>query len=137
MKQTTSLSLIVTAGIGLALTAAVQPSALAGSKPGLWEVDGLPGAKKPVRECVGDVLALARYEHKGKTCTTNVLKDDGTLTVLEYRCGGGGFGRSEIQVVTPRNLKISTQGISDQLPFNYVLQARRVGECEKTALARH
>ena len=48
---------------------------------------------------------------------------------IEYHCAGADFGRSEIDVITPRSLRIETQGISDGLPFNYVLQARRVGEC--------
>jgi hypothetical protein len=35
-------------------------------------------------------------------------------------------------------LRISTQGISDGLPFNYVLQARRIDDCSKgTVSARH
>jgi hypothetical protein len=43
-----------------------------------------------------------------------------------------------MDVITPRSLRISTQGISDNLPFNYLLQARRVGECpEKATAARH
>ena len=41
-------------------------------------------------------------------------------------------------MLTPRSLRIETQGISDSLPFNYVLQARRVGDCAKSAaVARH
>jgi hypothetical protein len=35
-------------------------------------------------------------------------------------------------------LRISTQGISGGLPFNYVLQARRIGDCQKNlATTRH
>jgi hypothetical protein len=57
---------------------------------------------------------------------------------VSYKCGAAGFGESEIEVLTPRSLRISTQGISDQLPFNYVLQAHRVGECAKSpAVTRH
>src|SRR3954462_1517687 len=118
------LFLLTAAGLAgmLALTAAQQPSALANSKPGLWEVEGIPGAKAAAHECVTDVLALARYEHRGKSCTTNVLNDSGTSTVVEYRCGSQGFGRTKMDVITPRSLRISTQGISDNLPFNYLLQ---------------
>jgi hypothetical protein len=42
-----------------------------------------------------------------------------------------------MDVITPRALRISTQGISDQLPFNYVLQAHRIGECQKSASSTH
>ena len=138
MKTAAILGLAISgSAAALVLMAAQHPAALAGSKPGMWELSGVPGARTPVRECVNDVLALARYEHRGKACNVRVLSDGGSSTLLEYRCGGAGFGRSEIQVITPRNLKISTQGISDQLPFNYVLQARRVGECTDEPLAGH
>jgi len=34
-------------------------------------------------------------------------------------------------LITPRSIRIETQGISDNLPFNYVIQARRVGDCPR------
>jgi hypothetical protein len=49
--------------------------------------------------------------------------------VVEYHCGAAGFSRSQVDVITPRSLRIDTQGISAQEPFSYVLQARRVGDC--------
>jgi hypothetical protein len=52
---------------------------------------------------------------------------------VQYTCGAAGFGRTQIDVLTPRSLRISTQGISDGLPFNYVMQARRMGDCTKSA----
>ena len=113
--------------------AAAQPSALANIAGGLWEISGAPGTHSPVRQCVGNVLALAQYEHRGRNCTRSVISDNGTKTKINYKCGSAGFGESEVEVITPRSLRISTQGISDQLPFNYVLQARRVGECTKSA----
>jgi hypothetical protein len=112
----------------LALTAAQQPGAIAAASPGLWEISGVPG-KRPVRECVGNLAALAQYEHRGRSCARNVISSNASSTIIEYRCGGAGFGRSKIDVITPRNLRIDTQGISDNLPFGYVLQARRVGDC--------
>jgi hypothetical protein len=62
-----------------------------------------------------------------------VLKSRPGSTSIEYACGGAGFGHSEVEVLTPRSLRISTQGISAGLPFNYVLQARRIDDCQKTA----
>jgi len=32
-------------------------------------------------------------------------------------------------LITPRSLRIDTQGISDNLPFHYQLYARRVSDC--------
>ena len=136
----TSALLAIAGGIAAAfgLTAAVQPSALATVQPGLWEISGAPGAHAPVRQCVGDVATLARFEHRSRNCAARVLKDGESSTEIDYSCAGGGFGHSHIDVLTPRSLRISTQGISDGLPFNYVLQARRIDDCPKSAsITRH
>lgn len=127
--------LILASAIALPALAAAPPSALSQVSGGLWEVTGAPGADAPQRLCVADVRALAEYEHRGKTCTRSVLSDKGASALISYSCGNAGFGQAQIDVITPRSLRISTQGISDQLPFNYVLQARRVGDCAKTASA--
>ena len=131
---------IAVAGIAgaLALGAAQQPIALAKTSPGVWEITGVPGTKAPVRECFADLGTLAQFEHRKASCNRRVLSNNETSTIIEYTCAGGGFGHSEISLITPRNLRISTQGISDNLPFNYVLQARRVGDCPKSVSAsRH
>lgn len=103
----------------------------------MWEISGAPGTQTPVRQCVADILALAQFEHRGRNCTRNILSDSARSTLINYSCGPAGFGQTQIDVITPRSLRISTQGISDQLPFNYVLQARRVGDCTKTASVTH
>ena len=120
-----------------AVVLAAQPSALTKVSGGLWEISGAPGVRTPVKECVADVLALAQFEHRAKRCSRNVISDHERTTRITYDCGPSGFGQSDVDVITPRSLKISTQGISDQQPFNYVLQAHRVGECEKNASPTH
>jgi len=112
-----------------ALAAAGQPSALSQTRGGLWEVDGAPGSAKPIRQCIPDTRVLAQFEHRGKGCPRTVITDAGTNATIEYNCGPSGFGSSRITVLTPRSLRIETQGISKGLPFNYVIQARRVGDC--------
>lgn len=125
-------------GAALTLIAAGQPSALAQAQPGLWEISGAPGSSTPQRQCIADVATLARYEHRTSNCSANILRNGGNSTAVDYTCGGAGFGHSQIDVITPRSLRISTQGISGGLPFNYVLQARRIDDCPKsTAATRH
>jgi hypothetical protein len=134
-------TLLLTAGgiaAALSLMAAGRPSALAQAQPGLWEISGAPGTRTPVRQCVVDIAALARFEHRSRGCSARVIKDAGSSAQIEYNCGGAGFGHSEITVLTPRSLRIATQGISGGLPFNYVLQARRIDDCSKSAsVTRH
>jgi hypothetical protein len=112
---------------------AAQPSALAKVAAGMWEVTGAPGTQAPVRQCFTDVLRLAQFEHRTRNCSRTVLSDRDSSAIISYSCGPSDFGHSEIDVVTPRSLRIATQGISDQLPFNYVIQAHRIGDCEKSA----
>ncbi|HEY8591470.1 MAG TPA: hypothetical protein VIL42_01240 [Sphingomicrobium sp.] len=116
-----------------AAVAVAQPSALTQVAGGLWEVSGAPGARAPVRVCVGQALMLAQFEHRGGDCKRTVVGNTAGSTVINYSCGGAGFGHSRIDVITPRSLRIDTQGISNQLPFAYVLQAHRVGDCGKSA----
>jgi len=130
MVRTLMLVLAAAASVAaLAPSAAQPPPALAEAQPGLWEISGAPGAAAPVRLCLADISALTRFEHRTKSCSAKVVRSAGPVTDIEYSCGPAGFGHSELTVVTPRSLRISTQGISDGLPFNYVLQARRVGDC--------
>jgi hypothetical protein len=58
-----------------------------------------------------------------------VIRDQPTVSEVHYTCSGGGFGQTTIGLLTPRSLRIETQGISKNAPFHYVLQARRMGDC--------
>lgn len=115
-----------------AAIAARLPSALAQVDGGVWEVSGAPGTQQPIRQCFADILTLAQFEHRGRSCSRTLLSDKDRTAVINYSCGPADFGQSQIDVLTPRSLRIATQGISDQLPFNYVIQAHRVGDCGKT-----
>ena len=122
----------------LVLTGAQRPGLFAQTAPGLWEISGAPGARIAARECVADMATLARYEHKSGACTMRVTSDSASSAIVDYSCGGAGFGHTKVDVITPRSLRIQTQGVSDNLPFSYVIQARRVGDCPATASAsRH
>jgi len=136
MKAIKSL-LMITAGAGamFALAAAQRPNqrpaALAESSGGLWEISGAPDGKGLQRLCVADTAVLAQFEHRAQMCTRLVISDTPPSAVIHYTCAGGGFGRSKMTLITPRSIRIETQGISDNLPFNYVIQARRVGDCPR------
>ena len=136
MTRAKTLLLVAAIPLAVSVMAAQRPAALTSTAPGLWEIDGLPGGA--VRECVSEVAALAQYEHRSKNCSSRIISDGPSSTVIQYHCPGNDFGRSKMTVITPRSLRIETQGISDSLPFGYVLQARRVGDCpgQQTA-ARH
>jgi hypothetical protein len=109
--------------------AATGPRALAPASGGLWQVARSAKGAPEQALCVADPVVLAQFEHRGGKCSRSILSDRGDKAVIDYSCTDGGFGRSEITLLTPRTLRIATQGISGGAPFNYVLHARRVGNC--------
>lgn len=120
---------MIAAMAALVAIGANSPRALAPAGPGLWEVGSSATGAGARPTCVADPVTLAQWEHRRGRCTHFILSDVGNKTVIDYSCADGGFGRSEMTLVTPRTLRIATQGISRQGPFNYVLHARRVGNC--------
>jgi hypothetical protein len=124
-----SLPALVTGGPAFfALAAASPQSPLARIDGGLWEVTGAPGSA-PVRQCLANIRVLAQFEHRKEQCPRTLVREGRDTAIFQYNCPGGGFGQSELRVLTPRSLRIETQGISGGLPFHYVIQARRVGAC--------
>jgi hypothetical protein len=114
---------------GAAFAAVTIPHALAPASGGMWEVSKSANGHNPTRICVATPDMLAQFEHRQRSCARRVLTDQGSETLISYNCPAGGFGQSKMTLITPRSLKIDTQGISDNLPFHYQLYARRVGDC--------
>jgi len=127
-KSRLAATAAVAVALLVALAAASSPSVLFGVEGGEWEISRAGAA--PVKLCVANPETLAQFEHRNANCTRGVVRNAGTTATINYSCGGGGeFGHSTIKVITPRSLRIETQGISANAPFKYVLQARRVGNC--------
>ena len=116
---------LLAAGAGL-LVGASLPQAMAG--PGEWAI-GKTAAEAGERLCLSDPAVLMQWEHRGKQCTRVIVTSSLDHAEVHYTCVGGGFGSSRVQVLTPRAIKIATQGISDGFPFAYSVHARRVGAC--------
>jgi hypothetical protein len=109
------------------LAAAANAPVLEGVSGGIWEVSG---NKAPAaRICAADPLQLASYEHRAVPCTRTLVRGSAASAVVTYSCSNGGFGQSTISLITPRSLHIETQGISGGAPYQYTLEARRVGDC--------
>ena len=120
--------LALLAGGGLAVAAG--PAIFGKSKPGLWQLDGVDGSKVPLRKCVADLADLARLQHPGKKCSQRLLKESESSATFSYECSSSDFGQTRLDWVTNQSFRIQTQGISGGLPFSYLVQARRLGECE-------
>lgn len=118
-------------GFGLAgvLLVAAAPQALAPASGGWWHISDTAKDAPRYRLCLSDPVLLGQWEHRGARCTRTIVSDQGTKAVITYTCADGGFGRSELTLLTPRTIRVATQGISAGGPFNYVLHARRAGNC--------
>jgi hypothetical protein len=114
--------------LALVLGAAAMPPTIAESG-GLWEVSRSATGAAAERICVPQASVLAQWEHRRGQCTRVVISSTASEAIIHYTCPAGEFGHSKMKVITPRTLRIETQGISGGFPFNYVLHARRVGDC--------
>jgi hypothetical protein len=119
------------AGLTLLGAAPPAPRALAGVQPGLWEVSRSAVGHGAKQICFRDMLALASAGHPGESCARRVLSDEQGKLVLYLACPGGEFARSRISVLTPRSLKLESQGVHRGAPFDLTLHARRVGSCSR------
>lgn len=117
------------AAAAMLLGAAGGPRALSSASGGLWQVSRDARGLVAQDVCIAEPALLGQWQHRGERCERTVLTDEGSKTLLSYSCPGGGFGRSEISLLTPRTLRVATQGIAADGPFNYVIHARRIGNC--------
>jgi putative hemolysin len=111
----------------LSVAATMRPTVFMQTGGGLWEVSRSNGGRRNV--CIPDPAMLAQYEHLRARCSQDVVRNQQTRAEIHYTCNGGAFGQSTVELLTPRSLRIETQGISNNAPFHYVLQARRIGNC--------
>ena len=112
-----------------AAVAVVSPRALAPAMAGLWEVSTRADGHGGQRVCIRNLKILMQWEHRRAACGQKLLADNPTGAVVDYQCGAAGFGHSRLTMLTPRTLKVETQGISANYPFQYTLHARRMGDC--------
>jgi len=107
--------------------AAASPSVLSTAEPGQWEISRSGGPA--VQLCLARIENLAQFEHRDESCARDVIRDGSSSATISYTCKSGGFGESVVTLLTPRSLRVKTQGISANAPFNYTFQARRLGNC--------
>lgn len=127
MRFAVFLRFLLVIPFAVAVVAASLPQPLQGSA--LWEVGAKANGQGASRHCLADSAILAQWEHRQANCTRVVLTGTAERSEVQYTCPAGGFGNSKIQVLTPRSVRIQTQGISGGLPFGYTLYARRLGPC--------
>ncbi|KQX26376.1 hypothetical protein ASD39_03245 [Sphingomonas sp. Root50] len=101
---------------------------------GLWQLD--VKGRSPRQICVADPISLVQVEHEQLGCSRFVIANDPKSSTVHYSCQGAGWGRTTVRVETPRTAVIQTQGISRNAPFDYTVEARRIGPCGAQSAAR-
>jgi hypothetical protein len=102
---------------------------LNGLEAGSWELRMRDAAGTVERLCLPDTRRLIQLRHPRDTCDRLIVDDDATEVTVQYTCRGRGYGRTHIRRETNRLVQIDTQGIAGGLPFSFVAEGRRVGNC--------
>lgn len=130
------------AGALLAGTAVAVPA----QTPTLTMLDQLEKGKWELRErddhslvrtsCLGDARSMIQINHSRPGCSRYIIEDGANEVTVHYTCPGAGHGRTSIRRETNRLVQIDTQGIAEGAPFSRAIEARRVGVCNTTSVAR-
>lgn len=123
---------------GLLAGAAAGPSILAFNRiqPGSWQLRALDSSLPAQRLCIADAYDLIQLRHPGAVCSRFVLTNDAETATVHYTCMGGGYGRTTIKVETGQLIRVESQGIANQSPFEMALEGRRTGACSAQHAAR-
>jgi hypothetical protein len=118
-------------GLGGLLAAAAPrgPLAFAKIRPGGWQLRALDGSATPRRICLSNPDELVQLRHPGAVCSRFVLDNAPDTATIHYTCTGAGYGRTTIKVETGELIRIDSQGLINQSPFQVALEGRRVGSC--------
>lgn len=126
------IALVATGAIAFAIPAVAQrPSLamLARVEPGRWELRTRDAGGSVERICIQDGHRLIQLRHAQNACERYVVDDQPNDVTVQYTCRGKGYGRTHVRLENPRLVQIDTQGIADGLPFNFVAEGRRIGDC--------
>jgi hypothetical protein len=97
--------------------------------PGRWEIRPRDGTRRAYPICIDSGRKLIQLRHDSLTCDRVVVADSASEVIVQYTCRGLGYGRTSIRKETDRLVQIQTQGIAEGLPFDFVAEARRIGDC--------
>lgn len=128
-----SCVLLMSAGVGAAAFAPVGELPLLKSLDrGLWNFRAVGGGATGAatsKLCVGDALRLARIQHLDAQCTHYVVRSSPNSVTVSYSCKGQGQGLTTIRKESDRLIHIQSQGIRNNAPFSFSVEARHAGTC--------
>lgn len=114
---------------GQQVSRAPELVALKGIDRGLWELRERGATAPSQKICVADPIALMQVRHGGTACSRFVIDNKPSQATVHYTCPGAGHGRTTIKVETRQLVRIESQGIAGNAPFNVVYEGRRTAAC--------
>jgi hypothetical protein len=125
-------ALLIAAVVGFAAPASGQRQPLAmldQLESGRWELRPRDSRGSAEQICVQDGRRLIQLRHPSSVCQRLIVSDGPGEVIVQYTCRGRGYGRTHIRRETGRLVQIESQGIVDGLPFDFVAEGRRIGDC--------
>ncbi len=121
---------MASASLGFAQSAA--PNLLDSLGRGMWQFRAIGGGATGTavnRICVGDAHKLAQVQHQGLNCEHYVVRSGADNITVSYSCRGQGQGLTVIRKETSKLIHIDSQGIRNNSPFSFSVEARNIGPC--------
>jgi hypothetical protein len=105
-------------------------------QPGAWQLRALDKSGFAERLCIADAHDLIQLRHPAAPCSRFVLTNEPQTTTVHYTCTGAGYGRTTIKVESGQLIRIESQGLVNQSPFQMSLEGRWVGGCAQEKASR-
>jgi hypothetical protein len=99
---------------------------------GMWQLRAVGGDAQaaPIDKlCVGDPLWLTQIQHGETPCSRYVVRSSPNSVTISYTCRGQGQGLTTIRKESGKLIQIQSQGIRNNAPFSFSVEARRSGTC--------
>jgi hypothetical protein len=99
---------------------------------GMWQFRAVGGGATGTavnRMCVGDVTKLVQVQHQALNCQHYVVRSAPNSVTISYSCRGEGQGLTVIRKETSKLIHIESQGIRNNSPFSFAVEARNIGPC--------
>ena len=99
---------------------------------GLWRLRAVGGGASgaPVSQlCVGDPARLTQIQHGDAPCSYYVVRSMPNSVTVSYSCKGLGQGLTTIRKESSKLIHIQSQGIRNNSPFSFAVEARRSSAC--------
>ena len=99
---------------------------------GLWQLRSVGAGTSGVsidKLCVSDPARLTQIQHGDTPCNRYVVRSTPNSVTVSYTCKGQGQGLTTIRKETGKLIHIQSQGIRNNAPFSFSVEARKSGAC--------